>query len=159
MTKRGGIIIIITLLLAMLLLILPLPDWARPYRPQWVTLTLIYWCIALPHRVSVGSGFTVGIILDALTGTLLGMHALGLSLVAFLAVQLHARIRVFPLWQQAFVVLILLIIEHLLTLWILRATDQSIPGSQYWLIPAIGAALWPWVFVTLRDIRRHFKVS
>jgi len=159
MNSRGTWMIIITLGIAMLMMILPLPEWARLYRPQWVTLTLIYWCIALPHRIGVGSGFSVGIVLDALTGTLLGQHALGLSLITFLASQLHARIRVFPFWQQALVVLVLLVIEHLLALWVMGAIGQSPPGLQYWLMPLIGAALWPWVFITLRDVRRRFKVS
>ena len=159
MTGRGTWIIVLTLCAAMLLMIMPLPDWARPYRPQWVTLTLIYWCIALPHRVGVGSGFGTGIVLDVLTGTLLGQHALGLSLVAFLSVQLHARIRVFPFWQQALAVLVLLLVEHLLSLWVMGAIGQTTPGIIYWVIPLIGAVLWPWVFVTLRDVRRRFKVA
>lgn len=31
-----------TLLIGLLLLILPLPDWAQTYRPDWVALILIY---------------------------------------------------------------------------------------------------------------------
>ncbi|MGD1982757.1 MAG: rod shape-determining protein MreD [Chromatiaceae bacterium] len=156
---RGYLVIVITVVVGMLLTILPIPEWARPYRPQWVTLVLIYWAIALPHRVGVGSGFTAGIILDVLTGTLLGQHALGLSVVTFIAIQLHQRIRVFPFWQQSLGVLVLLLVEHLLALWVVGATRGVAPGLSYWLVPVIGALLWPWVFVTLRKTRRHFKVN
>ena len=83
---NGRLTILATLCVAMLLMILPMPDWARPFRPQWVTLVLLYWAIALPHRVGVGSGFATGIVLDVLTGTLLGQHALGLSIVTFIAI-------------------------------------------------------------------------
>ena len=159
MNARGTWVILITFLVAMLLMILPLPEWARPFRPQWVTLTLVYWCIALPHRFGVGTGFILGIVLDVLTGTLLGQHALGLSLVAFIAVQLHARIRVFPFWQQSLAIMVLLIVEHLFALWVMGATGQTPPGLLYWVVPLIGAVLWPWVFVTLRNVRRHFKVA
>jgi len=159
MSSRSVWIMAIVFMLALLLMILPMPEWARPYRPQWVTLTLIYWCIALPHRVGVGTGFSLGILLDVLTGTLLGQHALGLSVVAFLAVQLHARIRVFPFWQQALAVLVLLVVEHLFALWVMGAIGQTPPALTYWLVPLIGAVLWPWIFVTLRDVRRRFKVT
>jgi len=159
MNSRSIWVLAITFLVALLMMILPMPEWARPFRPQWVTLTLIYWCIALPHRVGVGTGFTLGILLDVLTGTLLGQHALGLSLVAFLSVQLHARIRVFPFWQQALAVLVLLVVEHLFALWVMGAIDQTPPGLIYWVVPLIGAVLWPWVFVTLRDVRRRFKIT
>ncbi|MCB1799087.1 MAG: rod shape-determining protein MreD [Gammaproteobacteria bacterium] len=155
----GRLVIVTTLCIAMLLTILPMPEWARPFRPQWVTLVMLYWAIALPHRVGVGSGFVAGIILDVLTGTLLGQHALGLSVVTFVAIQLHQRIRVFPFWQQSLGILILLVIEHLLALWVTGATRGISPGLIYWSVPLIGALLWPWVFVTLRKVRRHFKVS
>ena len=155
---NGRLTILATLCIAMLLMILPMPDWARPFRPQWVTLVLLYWAIALPHRVGVGSGFATGIVLDVLTGTLLGQHALGLSIVTFIAIQLHQRIRVFPFWQQSLGIFILLVIEHLLALWVTGATQGVTPGLVYWSVPPIGALLWPWVFVTLRKTRRHFKV-
>ena len=157
--SEGRLIIVTTIAVAMLLTILPIPDWARPYRPQWVTLVLVYWTIALPHRVGVGSGFLAGIILDVLTGTLLGQHALGLSIVMFIAIQLHQRIRVFPFWQQSLGILVLLLVEHLLSLWVIGATRGLAPGLSYWTVPLIGALLWPWIFVTLRKIRRHFKVN
>lgn len=156
---QGRLIIVATLAIAMLLTILPMPDWARPFRPQWVSLVLLYWAIALPHRVGVGSGFVAGILLDVLTGTLLGQHALGLSIVTFIAIQLHQRIRVFPFWQQSLGILILLVVEHLLALWVVGATRGVAPGLGYWSVPLIGALLWPWIFVTLRKVRRHFKVS
>lgn len=155
---QGRVVIIITICIAMLLTILPMPEWARAFRPQWVTLVMIYWAIALPHRVGVGSGFVVGIVLDVLTATLLGQHALGLSIVMFIAIQLHQRIRVFPFWQQSLGIMVLLVIDHLLSLWVIGATRESTPGLEYWMVPLIGALLWPWVFVTLRKVRRHFKV-
>jgi rod shape-determining protein MreD len=33
------------------------------------------------------------------------------------------------------------------------------PSLLYWLTPVIGALLWPWVYVILRDIRRRFRIS
>ncbi len=156
---QGRLTVVITLCVAMLLVIVPMPEWARPFRPPWVTLVLIYWVIALPHAVGVGSGFAAGLVLDALTGTLLGQHALGLSVVAFIAIQLHQRIRVFPFWQQSLGILALLVVEHLFSLWITGATRGVAPPLEYWAGPLLGALLWPWVFVTLRKVRRHFKVT
>ncbi len=156
--STGRSVIVVTVCVALLLTILPMPEWARPYRPQWVTLVLLYWAIALPHRVGVGSGFVAGIVLDVLTGTLMGQHALGLSVVVFIAIQLHQRIRVFPFWQQSLGILVLLTIEHLLALWVIGATSGNTPDLGYWVVPLIGAILWPWVFVTLRRVRRHFRI-
>ncbi len=156
---RGGSVILVTLLIALALVIFPLPGWAKDFRPQWATLTLIYWCIALPQRVGVFTGWTVGLALDVLTGTLLGQHALGLSLVAFLALKLHQRIRVFPIWQQAMIVFLLLLVERLFSLWVMGAVHLPPPPLWYWVPPFVGMLLWPWIFAILRAVRQHYHVS
>jgi rod shape-determining protein MreD len=148
-----------TILVALLLTVLPLPTWAQMFRPQWYTLVLIYWTLALPERVGVGVGWLVGIILDVLTGTLLGQHALSLALIAFITYQMHQRVRLFPLWQQSLTVLALLLIERLVSMWVMGAVSQPPPTLLYWAPPLVGMFLWPWVYIILRDLRRKFQVS
>jgi rod shape-determining protein MreD len=93
--------------------------------------------------------------LDVATGTLLGHHALGLSVVVYVAVELHARVRSFPLWQQALLVWLLLVLERLLALWVLGATGQPMPSLTYWWPTFVGLLLWPWLTVVLRDLARR----
>ncbi len=151
-------IIYLTLLFGFVLSLLPLPEWAQIYRPQWVALILIYWCMALPERIGVGVGFVTGLLLDVLMGTLLGQHALGLSVVAYLTLKLHLRVRVMPLRQQVFTIFILLLVERLLALWTTGAAGYPTPSLLYWITPVIGMLLWPWVYIILRDVRRRFHV-
>ncbi|MCU7851228.1 MAG: rod shape-determining protein MreD [Candidatus Thiodiazotropha sp. (ex Monitilora ramsayi)] len=152
-------IIYLTLLMGYFLTLIPLPEWAQTFRPQWVALILIYWCMALPERVGVGLGFIVGLLLDVLTGTLLGQHALGLSVVAFVTIKLHLRVRVMPLRQQVFTIFIILLVERLLALWSTGAAGYPTPSLWYWVTPVIGMLLWPWIYILLRDTRRRFHVS
>ncbi|MGE5153678.1 MAG: rod shape-determining protein MreD [Bdellovibrio bacteriovorus] len=147
--------VFLTLMVAVLLSILPLPDAGEDLRPQWVALTLIFWALALPDRVGVFWAFGAGLALDVATGTLLGHHALGLSIVVYLALELHARVRIFHLWQQTLFVWILLIVERLLALWVLGATGQPMPSLGYWVSPFVGLLLWPWLQVVLRDLARR----
>ena len=156
---QNGVVILILFLIALVLTVMPLPDWVRDFRPQWVTLMLIYWCLALPQRIGVGTAWTLGVFEDVLTGTLLGQHALGLSVTAFLALRLHQRIRIFPLWQQSLSVFVLLLVEHLLSLWVIGATGQPTPSLWYWMPTLVGMFLWPWFYIVLRDVRRRFKVT
>jgi rod shape-determining protein MreD len=157
--RRGGFVILSTLLAAMVLAIMPLPEWAVPFRPQWYTLVLIYWALALPERVGVGIAWLVGILVDVMTGTLLGQHALALSLITFVTIKTHQRVRLFPLWQQSVTVLLLLSLEKLLSLWVIGAVGQPAPPPSFWAPPLVGMLLWPWVFIILRDLRRRFAVS
>lgn len=153
--RRGGWVLWTSLFIALFLSILPVPAVLDDLRPQWVALTLIFWCLTLPERVGVFWAFGTGLVLDVTTGALLGHHALGLSVVAYVVVELHQRVRSFPLWQQTLVVWLLLLVERLLHLWLLGATGQPTPTLVYWAPTFVSALLWPWVFVVLRDLGRR----
>ena len=156
---HGRLIIASSFLVALVLSILPWPVWTEQFRPDWVALVLIYWCIALPTRVGVGTAWSVGLILDVLYGSMLGENALAKSLIAYLAVRFHLQLRMFPRWQQAVVVLLLVTANNLLTLWIKHLAGQA-PAVWGYLTPSIVTMLlWPWLFVILRDIRRHGNVN
>jgi len=157
--RSGTRVILVTLVIALLLTILPMPEWAERFRPQWVAMTLIYWALALPTRVGVFWAWGVGLVMDVTSGTVLGQHALSLSVAVYLAVELHARIRVFPLLQQAVSVWVLLLVERLLALWVFGATGQPTPTLWYWMPTFTGMLLWPWIFILLRDVRRRFAVA
>ncbi|MBV2121224.1 MAG: rod shape-determining protein MreD [Candidatus Thiodiazotropha sp. (ex Ctena orbiculata)] len=152
-------VIYLSLLVGFILTIMPLPEWANTFRPQWVALILIYWCMTMPERIGVGVGWSTGFLLDVLTGTLLGQHALGFSVVAYLMLRLHQRVRVIPLRQQVFTIFILLLVERLLALWSTGAANYPTPSLWYWVTPAVSTLLWPWIYIILRDISHRFHLS
>ena len=156
---HGGGVIATTFLIALLLTIMPLPDWMRYARPDWVGLVLIYWCLALPERVGVITGWFAGLLVDLLTGTLLGQHAMALSIVAYLTLKFHQRVRLFPVWQQAATVLVLLVLHQLLALWVSRFIGRPAPPWYYWAPSVTGMFVWPLIYITLRGLRRGFRVS
>ena len=158
-SHRGGLVIFFSIFIALVLAILPMPETMQPYRLQWSTLVLIYWCLAIPERVGVGVSFLVGIMLDIITGSLLGQHAMSLSIIAFITVKTHQRIRVFPPWQQALFVIALLLLDRMLYVWVEGAIGRPAKDSGFWIAPLLGGLLWPWLFIIMRDIRRRFHVS
>ena len=156
---HGGAVIALTFVAAMILTIMPLPEDLRVFRPDWTLLVLVYWALALPLRIGVGIGWLVGIFQDVLTGSLLGQHALSYSIVAYLTLKLHQRIRLYPLWQQALSVLVLLTLGQLLILWVNGMIGRPITSWLYWSPSVFGAAVWPVVYVILRSLRRQFRVT
>ncbi len=153
-------VVLPTMILALMLVMLPLPDWAQAFRPDWVTLVMIYWVMALPENVGVTVAWIFGLLLDVAQGAILGQHALGLVLVAYLVMLQYQRIRVFSLLQQSLVIFVLLMIKQLLVLWVNGIVGQA-PEEifRYFLPSFVGAIIWPWLFVILRDIRRRFTLS
>jgi rod shape-determining protein MreD len=156
---QGYVVIFLTFILAYVLAVLPLPAWLQWGRPEWVALTLIYWCIALPQRVGIAIALLLGVGLDVLEGSVLGQNAFALVVVALLAQVLYQRLRVYSLWQQAGVVFILVGINQLICQWVQNIEGVSVLPRLF-LLPAVSSALlWPVVLHTLRSLRRYFQVS
>jgi len=143
-----------SLVIALILMILPLPDWAQIYRPNWMALVLIYWSMALPGRVGLWFAFFSGIVLDTSLGTILGQHTLALVVVVFFNLNFYQRIRVLVLAQQAIYVFALLLINQVVVAWVEGIMGRPTPLMAYFGAPLVGMVIWPWVFVILRDIRR-----
>lgn len=145
--------VIITLIIALMLSVLPLPDWLQAFRPDWLALTLIYWAMTLPRTWSVGSAWLVGIVLDVAQGTLLGQHALALSIVVFITVRMHLLMRVFPMSQLTATVFSLLALYQFILFWVNGVVGIPVASIQYWAPVISGALLWPLVSSLLNGAR------
>jgi len=158
-SRAGYTVIAVSLVVALMLTVLPMPAWAALWRPAWVALVLIYWCMAAPGHTGVVMGSVLGLFLDVLSGTLLGQHALALAVVAFVAHRSHRQVRVFPLWQQCVSVFALVFLYQALILWITGIQGMPVVAAAYWSSPLVSMFLWPWVFIVLRDVRRRYQVA
>ena len=146
-------LIFLTILAAILLSLVPLPEVLLPLKPYWVALVVIYWSLETQDMIGMGLAFLTGIILDTLSGSLMGMHALSLVIMVFLVQRFRSRLRFFPPWQQALSVLGLLVNDRIILIWITMLMGEPIPTWQYWLAPLVGMAIWPWLFLLLDRLR------
>jgi rod shape-determining protein MreD len=155
---REWLIIAASFIIASVLTILPLPEWAVWFRPAWLPVVLISWLIAIPYRVGFGLAFFVGIVLDGLTGTLLGEHAFALLIIAFVVIKLYRQIRAFPLWQQAVATAVLLFIYHLLLIAVAGFAGEPANSRFMLLSVTTSMLLWPWLALVMRDLRKRFRI-
>lgn len=150
----------LTLVAALMLVMVPLPAVAEPLRPDWVTLVALYWAIALPQRFGLSLAWIAGLLLDVSQGALLGQHALGTVLVTAFAIRQHQRLRVSPVAQQAVVVMLLLLCKQGLVLWISGMVGRApVNPWLHFVSPVVALALWPVIFVLLRDVRRRYQIA
>ena len=157
--SHGYWLIVTSFLVAYVLAVLPMPQWLMWARPEWVALILIYWAIALPHRVGILSALALGIMLDTLEGAVLGQNAFSLLVVALLCQTLYQRLRVFSVLQQAGTVFVLIGINQLVCQWVQNLEGVGGP-SLLFLLPAVSSALlWPVVLHILRRLRRQYWVT
>lgn len=149
--------VIATIIAALMLTIIPLPDWLEPFRPDWVTLTLVYWAMMLPRSWSVGSAWLVGLVLDVAQGTLLGQHALALCVVVFVTVRMHLLMRVFPAGQLMASVFSLLALYQFIVFWVNGVAGVPVEAIQYWAPVISGTLIWPVVKSILDSVRMRVQ--
>lgn len=138
--------------IALLLGIVPLPPAVQLLRPFWLALIVAYMVIELPARIGIGRAFALGLVADMLYGSLLGEHALRLVLLTFVLQHFRARMRFFPLLQQAMIIGLLLLADLALTALLHLVLGQSLQPALWWCAPLVGVALWPLLFVLLDRI-------
>ena len=148
----------ITIFVGMILAVVRMPQFLPVelgfLRPDWIAMILVYWIIALPHRVGIPRAWLTGSAVDVLLGSPVGQHGLSYVLIAYVAASFYQQVRMFSVWQQATIIFALLGLNQLVEFWI-----ESIVGPTDWsfwyLLPAVsGSFLWPSVFLMLRYLRR-----
>lgn len=127
------------------------PVYLKDFNPDWVLLMLIYWVLAVPERVGVFNAWLVGLIVDALTGRLLGQHALVYALIAYISLRFHKRLRQYLLPQQSLFIFFCLLFS--------QAMEFSIENFQgdapqlalsFWMPAFTGTLLAPVIYIALR---------
>jgi len=159
MFAHNGVIVLFTLLIALMASIMPMPLNADAFRPDWVLIVLIYWCMALPGRVNIITAWVMGFLLDVLLGSVLGVHAAAMAISIYIIVENHQKIRNFSIWQQALITGVLAALYHLVVFWLQRFLIDVVflPSYLYPVVTTI--VLWPWVFYLLRKVRRNFSIK
>ncbi len=149
--------IILSLIVALMLAIAPMPEWAAPFRPDWVALALLYWGMTFPQNYSVGSAWVTGLVLDVAQGTLLGQHALALSIIIYVTVKFHLQLRQFPVLQLVATVFAILALYQFILFWINGVAGIAAPAITYWGPVIGGAIIWPLFSMVLNNVRQRVR--
>jgi rod shape-determining protein MreD len=139
---------------ALLLSIMPLPEGLSAFRPEWVAVVLLYWSLIEPRRYGLMSAFWLGIVVDTLSGSLLGQHSLALLIIVYLSQRLYLRIRAFPASQVATIVIALLAVYELVLLVIDGFAGRQVPFVERWGPVVTGGLLWLLVLVAVERGRQ-----
>lgn len=139
--------LLLAFVVMLVLTIMPLPAVVSSFRPPWVFLLIFYLTCYLPQpqKMPVGTLFLMGLILDALSVTVLGEHAFALCLSGWIMGQKTARFPFYSTLQQMAVVGFSCIGYQSILL--LMDAFMGYPGSflQVLGIGVVSALLWPWL--------------
>jgi len=140
---------IFTSLVALTLQALTLPYWLAVIRPQFLVLVVLFWSVNAPRAGGLTLGLLAGLALDVFQGSVLGEHGIALSLITYIAVREHQRIRSKPVLQQALMVPVALALYEFVVFAIDGWTGHPITNPLRWVHVATGAIIWPLVSIVL----------
>ncbi|HVN45910.1 MAG TPA: rod shape-determining protein MreD [Steroidobacteraceae bacterium] len=143
MTVDSRTRLLLAALVALILTVLPLPRWLDVFRPAFLVLTVLYWSVNAPRAGGLAIGFFAGLMLDVFQGPVLGEHALALSLITYIAVREHQRIRSKPAIQQALIVFAALILYEVVLFMIDGWTGHPVTSPLRFVHTLSGALIWP----------------
>ena len=129
------------------------------FSPDWIHLFLIYWILATPGSIGLVTAWVIGLLVDVVLGSTLGVNALVYSLIGYLIFKSYMVIRYLTVLQQAILILFLLLVKVTLILWIDDMMGTSnYTTSLYWT-PVISSLAWPLVYYFLRNVRRRYNIT
>lgn len=133
----------VTLLMALCLHVVPLPEAWAIWRPNWLGLFLVYWCVYAPRKVGVTTGWITGLALDVMQFTLLGQQALSKCVIAFIASRFASSIRTMAIAHQLVFVFALLLLDVLIISVVQAIFLHMMPNWRVGASAITAVVLWP----------------
>jgi rod shape-determining protein MreD len=131
-----------TLVAALLLQLLPFSGVWLQIKPDFLLLVVLFWLLRAPNICNIGQAWTAGILMDLVTGDVLGQNALAYAITAFLAVMYQRRLILFSALQQSLYVLLLLFVNEVILLLLKSFSGIEYFGWTYFVPSLTGVMLW-----------------
>ena len=143
--------IIASFIIALILVTMPLPSALGDISIPWVAVVLAYWCAKSPEKMSVISAWLVGFFFDISMGAILGQHALGFALVAYLILVYQHRFKFAPPVQQVLFITFVILLYRTLV-WQIYYSFGSVSYSTTYIWSAFFAPIvWVVISITFRS--------
>lgn len=147
-------VLVVSVVLSLVLSISLFPvDWFQ-FRPEWLGIIVFYWTFRAPAHFGILVAWCLGLLLDVLESTPLGVNGLAMAVIAFLVLTIHQRLRMFPIPQQAAILFLLLGINQMIVHFIKQMLGGDEAGFTYLWPAATGALVWPVVCLLLDNLNR-----
>ncbi|MBN2689252.1 MAG: rod shape-determining protein MreD [Gammaproteobacteria bacterium] len=136
------LLIYISLFLTMVLAILPWPKHIGAWQSVWLIIMVFYWSLNAPQIFSVGSAFIVGLLLDSLFGSPLGLHAIPLVMMCYILCKIAPHFRFFSHVQKLTLITLLTASYVLLITLLQNLLNIAISSIFAWLLVVVTTLAW-----------------
>ena len=153
--SRDSLVLLAIFFLAMLTEVLHAPRdwpfWLSWFRPHFTVLVVLLWATYYPGSINFILIWLLGLLLDVLYGSLLGVNAGLLVLISFLAWKFYERFVSYSYFQQVVLVFLACFFNRMILCSI--AQDNLVNILMDALISSsVSSALWPFFQTFVRKL-------
>ncbi len=147
----------LSLVAAIILQLIPLPDFVADARPLWLPMTVLFWSINMPAHFNIGSAWVIGLLLDLITGSLMGQHALAMITMSYIGIRLYKQYRLYSILQRLLLVFAALLAWQLIDSRLWGLSGHAPTGWAFWLPLISSLVLWTWYQGLLSWVDEHWR--
>lgn len=143
--------ILLSLFIAMCLSVMHWSGFMANFHVQWVWLVVMFWSIQPVTRVTVLPIWCVGLYLDFLEGSVLGLNALLCVIILFVGMNHRKMIGSLPLWLQVIFIFFVSIALHSIVFFVFFCLGDDTSILEIGGQSVLNACAWPIVVWALKS--------
>ena len=142
----------ISLLMALVLALVPFTGWLHVFMPNLVLMVLVYWAIYRPDVLGLGMAWTIGIVHDCMSLSMVGQHALIYVIVVFVLNADSSKSRNYAFLEYMTWLILFIIFDLLMSVLFNRIFQQV--EFEWGIVYSVlgGVIIWPWLYVVLNYV-------
>ena len=156
--SRDSLILIAIFFLAMLTEVLHAPRdwpfWLSWFRPHFTIMVVLLWATYYAESVNFILIWLLGLLLDVLYGSLLGVNGCLLVLISFLAWKFHERFVSYSYFQQVVLVFLVCLFYGAILCSIIQDNLVNILMDAL-VSSSVSSLLWPYFQSLIRRLRQR----
>lgn len=141
---------LLSVMAALTLSVMPLPEALNPWRPEWLTLIIIFWGMHAPRWFGIWFALILGLLLDVLLAAPLGFYGLSAVIVMQLTRSTERWQGVFSVRQTTLLLLALVAVTRGIH-YVLLVMQNLTPDPILYFLPILSSAMmWPTILLLLK---------
>ena len=145
--------IIVSVIVASVFIVYPLSYGLSAWRPEYMLLLVMFWVLCQPTWCGVWFAFAMGMFVDLLVGSPLGLNALSFVIVSFVA-RFFIREKRILTFVHIWVIVSLATLAHLLLQWLMQVMGGiDFALARHWQPLPTTIAVFPLVYYVLKRWR------
>jgi len=146
--------VLLGILLSLVLVIIPVPTIIHDFRPFWPLLFLLYLLYYQPANFHLTTVFFVGLCMDVLTSTVLGLHGFSLLLAIVIAFGKKRRFALMTLAGQMIFIGIVCSVYACVYYSLEAFMGYPVKMGLATASTALSLFIWPWIKMIADDVFR-----